>query len=84
MNSSNSDSANNVLSTTEVVLGQSIADITVTLIAIVTLLRKQPGFDNQKFLEDVQALLNNATEASDYTKTVLSLLVNNQETEDNS
>ena len=71
MNSSNSDSANNVLSTTEVVLGQSIADITVTLIAIVTLLRKQPGFDNQKFLEDVQALLNNATEASDYTKTVL-------------
>ena len=49
-----------------------------------TLLRKQPGFDNQKFLEDVQALLNNATEASDYTKTVLSLLVNNQETEDNS
>lgn len=97
MNTKNSDSTNNELNVTETILNQNIsavnqniadlnqnvADVIVALVTIVGLLRKQPGFDNEKFLDDVQTSINSNTKVSDVTKKILSYLLDNPKAEDN-
>jgi hypothetical protein len=82
MSNDDLESTDDTLISEEEVFGQSLGEITVTLIAIVNLLRQQPGFDDAKFLEDIQVLLNNATEASSHTKIVLSYFIENFKPED--
>ena len=80
------ESTDEISTSTEQSLGQlfaqNISEVTVSLITIVNLLRQQPGFDDKKFLEDVQTLLTEATEAPSHTKIVLSHFLENSQLED--
>ena len=51
-----------------------VADIAVTLIAIVNALRRQPGFDDAKFRAEIKELLARAS-VSDFQRSVWSSLL---------
>ncbi len=83
MSNSKLEDTNEPLVPKEEVLADMMSGVFTILLTVIRLLRQQPSFDNQKFLDDLRALSSEATNTNSYTKMFLSRLLEILEVEDN-